>query len=225
MRLPIKKYRLTAFMALCCLGFLWTAAPAGAELPPALLLEEVTLQSPVAAGGEEPARRSVLFAGLWDTITGLFSSDKEAGTATEPLLGETNPPGAETPDIRDTGPREAFDHFTTGFPLTGFHLRVSCESCHVGGSFEGTPSKCVSCHASGGFVKTTLKPGDHPRTTNSCNSCHSTSDWSKLYRVDHGEVMGTCFSCHNGTTAIGKSANHIVSSNGCQDCHVPLAWS
>jgi predicted CXXCH cytochrome family protein len=44
-------------------------------------------------------------------------------------------------------------------------------------------------------------------------------------RVDHADVIGTCFSCHNGTVATGKSANHIASSNTCDDCHTTNTWS
>jgi len=43
-------------------------------------------------------------------------------------------------------------------------------------------------------------------------------------RVDHADVLGTCFSCHNGTTATGKTAGHIASDNTCDDCHTTTAW-
>jgi hypothetical protein len=38
-------------------------------------------------------------------------------------------------------------------------------------------------------------------------------------------VLGTCFSCHNGTTARGKGTNHIPSANTCETCHVTTAWT
>jgi hypothetical protein len=37
-------------------------------------------------------------------------------------------------------------------------------------------------------------------------------------------VLGTCFSCHNGSTATGKTANHVASGNTCDDCHTTNAW-
>ncbi|HHJ13766.1 MAG TPA: hypothetical protein ENJ79_05220 [Gammaproteobacteria bacterium] len=37
--------------------------------------------------------------------------------------------------------------------------------------------------------------------------------------------MGSCFNCHNGNIATGKPANHIASSNTCDDCHTTNAWS
>jgi hypothetical protein len=48
--------------------------------------------------------------------------------------------------------------------------------------------------------------------------------WKPATRVDHVEVLGTCFSCHNGTTAKGKHAQHIPSTNSCGDCHQTSAW-
>ena len=40
-----------------------------------------------------------------------------------------------------------------------------------------------------------------------------------VIRVDHADVLGSCASCHNGPTAMGKSADHIPSGNTCDDCH------
>ena len=44
-----------------------------------------------------------------------------------------------------------FDHFRTRFPLVGAHERITCQSCHQGGLFEGTPTRCVLCHDGSGF--------------------------------------------------------------------------
>ena len=32
-----------------------------------------------------------------------------------------------------------FDHFSTGFELTGAHENIECASCHIQGVFEGIP--------------------------------------------------------------------------------------
>jgi hypothetical protein len=42
--------------------------------------------------------------------------------------------------------------------------------------------------------------------------------------VDHAEVLGTCFSCHNGSVAEGKPPQHLPTSNQCDDCHNTTAW-
>ncbi|MET0014744.1 MAG: hypothetical protein ABW088_13925, partial [Sedimenticola sp.] len=34
----------------------------------------------------------------------------------------------------------------------------------------------------------------------------------------------SCFSCHNGITAQGKSPGHIPSGNTCDDCHTTRTW-
>ena len=34
-----------------------------------------------------------------------------------------------------------------------------------------------------------------------------------------------CASCHNGTTAPGKRAGHIATSNTCENCHTTSAWT
>jgi hypothetical protein len=44
----------------------------------------------------------------------------------------------------DAAAQTDFDHFTTGFPLEGRHKALECDSCHVNGSFKGTPKICIS---------------------------------------------------------------------------------
>src|SRR3972149_903742 len=71
-------------------------------------------------------------------------------------------------------PREAFDHTPTGFLLTGAHARVTCEGCHIRGTFKGTPRLCASCHTQSGPVKATAKPLSHIASTLNCDACHTT---------------------------------------------------
>ncbi len=117
-----------------------------------------------------------------------------------------------------------YDHFSTGFELTGAHENIECESCHVNGVFEGIPTKCVYCHRQDGYVAAIGKPLDHINSTDDCESCHTTISISTVTSVDHLAVNGTCFSCHNGTTASGKTPTHITSSNTCDDCHLTTGW-
>ena len=88
-----------------------------------------------------------------------------------------------------------FDHFSTGFSLTGEHQKVSCESCHIRGIFKGTPGNCDGCHNG------SIAPGKsatHINSSNNCDDCHSTSAsaWSSIVQMNHGSVNGTCESCH-----------------------------
>ena len=71
----------------------------------------------------------------------------------------------------------------------------------------------------------TGKNTQHIQTNNLCEDCHSNTSWTPVVRVDHADVIGTCFSCHNGTTATGKHAQHITSGNSCDDCHTSNAWT
>jgi RNase P subunit RPR2 len=41
---------------------------------------------------------------------------------------------------------------------------------------------------------------------------------------NHVNVTASCFSCHNGSTATGKGAQHVQSSNACENCHSPGSW-
>lgn len=118
-----------------------------------------------------------------------------------------------------------FDHANTGFELTGGHQFAACESCHVGGQFAGTPQTCVSCHSINGRVSATPKPIEHIYTSEQCDSCHNEAVWNAVPRVDHDEVFGTCFGCHNVNVATGKPIDHMRASNNCDGCHTnTVSW-
>ncbi|MCI0505809.1 MAG: cytochrome C, partial [Gammaproteobacteria bacterium] len=110
----------------------------------------------------------------------------------------------------------------------------NCDSCHAPGPIPWMPvapsavdhsqvlGTCISCHdgtiASG-------KPAIHISSTGNCDACHAVgpTPWAPVAStdVDHGEVIGTCGSCHNGTVATGKSAIHINTTDVCDACHAP----
>jgi hypothetical protein len=131
---------------------------------------------------------------------------------------------AAGPAYAQSGFRSGFDHFTTGFPLDGSHRNTDCERCHVGGIFRGTPRKCSACHARAGLVRSTPMPVDHILSTPLCEDCHWQTNWDPVRRVDHSQVIGSCGSCHNGTSGTGKPLDHPQSSDQCEDCHRPNAW-
>ena len=90
---------------------------------------------------------------------------------------------------------EGFDHFTTGFPLTGRHELTECSGCHLAGQFKGTPMECTLCH------NNSRAPGKHPQhimSSNICDDCHTTYSWRGA-RFDHSDVIGSCDSCHNNS--------------------------
>jgi len=109
-----------------------------------------------------------------------------------------------------------------------------CETCHEKlpatwvpvansavdhGQVIGT---CASCHDN---VIASGKGPTHINSSDQCDACHAPgpAPWAPVAAnaVDHAQVSGTCVSCHDGTIASGKSANHINSSDQCDACHAP----
>lgn len=113
-----------------------------------------------------------------------------------------------------------FDHFSTGFPLTGRHEFIDCSECHIAGQFRGTPMECGLCHNG---VRAPGKDLHHFKTSNFCDDCHTEYAWQGA-RFDHIDIQGACQSCHNNITAIGKSPSHIASSDICEDCHNTISF-
>jgi hypothetical protein len=128
-----------------------------------------------------------------------------------------------------------FDHSQAAFPLTGAHLVVPCEECHIEDVFVGTPGECVACHTqddahSGAFGE-------------SCGECHNTANWGEAL-FDHSQAtfpltgahLGLpCQSCHLEDVFVGTagecSACHVdpsyhlgLFSGTCDHCHSTLAW-
>ncbi|MEM7282808.1 MAG: hypothetical protein AAF438_14395 [Pseudomonadota bacterium] len=121
--------------------------------------------------------------------------------------------------------RSNFDHDTTTFRLEGAHVVVSCSTCHNRGVFSGAPLQCSGCHSPGRRIATTFQPARHILTSQQCDSCHRSDGWVPVQRVDHMEVTGTCFSCHNNRIAPGKPFNHLPTTDVCEDCHRSVAWT
>jgi hypothetical protein len=65
----------------------------------------------------------------------------------------------------------------------------------------------------------------HLATTNSCESCHYSTTWLPVRRVDHLQVKGPCATCHNGLLAIGMSHRHVAATRNCESCHTTNAWT
>ncbi len=119
-----------------------------------------------------------------------------------------------------------FDHVKTGFPLTGAHVTLPCETCHVQGTFKGTPKNCETCHTPGSRIQgATAKPSNHIPTTQPCSQCHSSTASWKVARFTHvGVTPRQCGQCHNNSTAPGKPARHPVTNQPCDACHRTTTW-
>jgi len=117
-----------------------------------------------------------------------------------------------------------FDHDKTGYILSGSHQRVTCETCHLRGIFKGTPKQCQDCHSRISLIGATKKHANHIQSSDSCDDCHTEISFNNA-AVDHSNVTGSCFECHNSTTATGKPSNHVKSSDSCDNCHSTRAWT
>ncbi len=140
-----------------------------------------------------------------------------------------------------------FDHGLF-WPLTGWHATVACESCHIGGVFEGTPRTCEGCHLAD-YVATVDPPHAAAGFSAACETCHGTLEWRpSTYAHDGWPLAGrhataTCDSCHgNGVYAgtpracvgchdpdyvASTQPSHVAGGypKTCETCHGPAAWA
>jgi hypothetical protein len=115
-----------------------------------------------------------------------------------------------------------FDHALTGFPLTGAHAAVSCDGCHGGGQYAGTPSDCFACHTAD-YNATTAPNHAASGLGTDCATCHNTTGWmgaafanhdANYFRIYSGKHRGRwtdCATCHN------QPGNFAAFT--CFDCH------
>jgi hypothetical protein len=140
------------------------------------------------------------YSGLSQTCVSCHSGDD----AHNGSFG-TNCGGCHTPTRWSDA---TFDHSQTGFKLSGAHTSLSCDSCHTGGTFSGTPTACVACHS---------EPGYHQGLFGTdCAKCHTTSAWrpasfdqSHSFSLKHGGANGNCQTCHPSE----------LTSYTCYKCH------
>jgi len=132
-------------------------------------------------------------------------------------------------------------HNQTPFPLDGRHRDVACESCHIQGTYKGTPTKCFDCH----WMR---RQDDRYRLQLGamCDTCHRTSAWTSV-QWNHGSMTGmqlgaahrslscvschrnqtfqmtqaTCIACHERDYRAAQTPNHVAAgfSTACETCH------
>ena len=134
------------------------------------------------------------------------------------------------------------------FVLAGAHRDVDCESCHIDGTYTGTPRDCASCHLAD--YEATVDP-NHALAgfPTACESCHEESSWEGA-TFDHDELFtlvgahrdascsschvdgvyaGTprdCASCHLADYQATTDPDHAASGFGtsCEACHGQSSW-
>ncbi len=108
-------------------------------------------------------------------------------------------------------------HSRTGFPLTGAHVQLSCESCHIddrGGAFTALDSDCFACHEAD--YHSTASP-DHAALgfSRNCEGCHATLAWGGgLWDAGGGEPFDHA-AVSGGFDLIGAHA-----AARCESCHI-----
>ena len=74
-------------------------------------------------------------------------------------------------------------------------------------------------------------PGSHMNTSSVCDACHTLGTESLIWSpvpvsaVDHNQISGECFDCHNNNIAEYKPTNHFTTSENCAKCHIIHKWS
>jgi hypothetical protein len=118
-----------------------------------------------------------------------------------------------------------FNHNATGFPLTGAHVTVACNLCHISSAVP--PTDCYSCHTAQ-WQSTATMGGSVPDHTGSgfpapstCSTCHTTTAWTgatfthSWWRIPHNGA--TCATCHQTP---GLATNYVM-FNCINGCHTP----
>ena len=141
-----------------------------------------------------------------------------------------------------------FNHNTTGFPLTGAHTAVSCQTCHVSG-YVNTSSDCYSCHSKD-FTGTTDPNHVTQGFSHDCSQCHSTTNWGdanfnhsttgfaltgahaavtcqSCHSAGYTNTSSDCYSCHSKDFAGTTDPNHTAQGfpHDCSQCHSTTNWS
>jgi hypothetical protein len=128
-----------------------------------------------------------------------------------------------------------FDHNLSNFKLTGQHVPVACESCHINNVFQGTPSDCYSCH-----VKNDSHKG---RFGTACGTCHTPEGWKpatfdhnlSTFKLTGQHTSVPCLGCHVNNTFRGTPSDcyacHAAKDNhngqfgtSCATCHSTSGW-
>lgn len=139
--------------------------------------------------------------------------------------------------------------FVHDWPLTGSHIGVRCENCHVNATqtppdYTNTPSECDGCHHDD--YLSSPYPG-HEAFPTTCADCHQTTTWKTGSFTHPWPLTGAhgttpCSSCHVGTPPVyagipqecdgchhddylrSTHPGHQLYPLTCESCHATAAW-
>ncbi len=108
-----------------------------------------------------------------------------------------------------------FDHDLSQFPLTGMHISLACESCHLDQQYKNTQKQCYACHKEDDIHQQVF--GEQ------CEVCHNPNDWNLWtfnhnlqtdFKLENSHKDLKCDSCHR--QKINHNHNTIRT---CYSCH------
>ena len=105
------------------------------------------------------------------------------------------------------------------FPLTSAHAAPSCNDCHGGGTYAGTPTDCASCHLDD-YNATTAPDHTAAGFPTDCTQCHTPTVWgdgvfdhTPTFPLSGGHNTNQCSLCHSGGVFAGTPTD-------CASCHL-----
>lgn len=141
----------------------------------------------------------------------------------------------------------SFNHASTNFPLTGQHVTITCNQCHVT-QYAGTAKDCYTCHLNDNGVSTNPKHnlGNFPKP---CEQCHTTNGWkpssfnhastnfqltgqhvaltcNQCHVTQYAGTAKDCYSCHLNDNGISTNPKHNLGNfpKPCEQCHTTNGW-
>ena len=188
-----------------------------------------------------------VFAGTTKACDGCHLADYQA-TREPPHAVNGYPRTCESCHTTAAWTPAAFDH-ARFWPLAGKHATTTCESCHVGGVFAGTPRTCEGCHYND-FLGTDAPPHAAAGFSTSCETCHTAAAWTPS-SFNHNSVWllagrhatapceschvnnvyagtaRTCDGCHLSAYQATTAPSHVAAGfpRTCETCHSASAWT
>ena len=113
---------------------------------------------------------------------------------------------------------KAFNHSNSRLPLTGSHLTIPCESCHLPTITTALSPDCSSCHQNS-FANSASPNHQQLGLSTDCKACHTSNGWkpssfnhaTTAFQLTGKHTTAVCSGCHKGKT--------VGTSQVCNDCH------
>ena len=156
------------------------------------------------------------------------------------------PKSCETCHSTNAWKPSGFNHTSTGYELTGGHLRVAqCSDCHKG-TVLNTKTECIACHQvqydQARNHKSQLYPVecklchnintwdnasfDHSKSNFPLTGAHKTAVCEKCHTKGYSGTPSDCNSCHTTSYTTSLNPNHVAAGlpAACETCHSTTAW-